>query len=102
MLVFFDDKYVQKLYIDACFLIFTIIDNRPILRCLGSKNNIRETLVYSVIHTKAKFRGKMRESTGKWGQNEEMFLSCPTGSEGLAMALEMMFTLAYNDNYCKF
>ena len=34
-----------------------------------------------------KIWGKMREPTGKWGQIEEIFLSCPPGSERLATAL---------------
>ena len=36
-----------------------------------------------------KFWGKLREPTGKWGKIEEMFISCPPGSEGLATALVM-------------
>ena len=35
-----------------------------------------------------KIWGKMRETTGKWGNFEEIFLSCPLGSERLATALE--------------
>ena len=31
----------------------------------------------------------MRETTGKWGKIEEMFLSCPPGSERLATVLVM-------------
>ena len=34
-----------------------------------------------------KIWGKMREPTGKWGKIEEMFFSCPPGSERLATAL---------------
>ena len=34
-----------------------------------------------------KFEKKMRETTGKWGNIEEIFLSCPLGSERLATAL---------------
>ena len=30
----------------------------------------------------------MRETTGKWGKIEEMFLSCPPESERLATALQ--------------
>ena len=35
----------------------------------------------------------MREATGKSGKIEEMFLSCPLVSEGLTMALLIVFRL---------
>ena len=37
----------------------------------------------------------MRETTGKWGKIEEMVLSCPSGSERLAMTLAHTKISAY-------
>ena len=38
-----------------------------------------------------KIWGKIREAIGKWGKIEELFLSCPPGSERLATVLSRKF-----------
>ena len=43
-----------------------------------------------------KFEQKMREPMGKWGRIEEMFLSCPPESEGLATALHRSWNLWFD------
>ena len=42
--------------------------------------------------------GKIRDPTGKWGKIEEMFLSCPPGSERLATALTLNYWQGYEEN----
>ena len=49
---------------------------------------------------KTKMRNKMKKIWGKWGQIEEIFLSCPPGGERLATPL-VLFVKIFDPKWCR-
>ena len=86
ILAFFDAKHVYRLYIDACFLIFTIFWD------VWYPNTMSKKSLFITL------------STQKWNVNlvklSPRYWLCSFFEVNIMWQLEIMFTSAYNDN-CK-